>query len=552
MRASSPDREIELKLLVDPACLDQLAELLCANVKAFAAPKPRQLESHYFDTGDRRLRARGASLRVRRTGGSFVQTVKTRSEDSGAHSVRGEWECPVAGPVPELDAVADPAALERLGMVLPEELEHVFVTNVERRLVLVEQAVPGAGSSIIEVAFDRGAVVANGMGTARPDGKAPRARAAKARSEPIAEVELELKAGSARGLYLLLAEMRPWAPLQIAVADKAERGYRLADGGSPPAARATRPVLEPTMTVSDALGAILRNCLGQWLRNVAAARDGRDIEGVHQLRIAARRCRSALSLFTDAIGRDARVAWNERLKAVIAATGRARELDVFLAETLPEVAHDQASEDMTALAALARRAEIERRDAYGEVRAFLGERVHADLVLDLASWVALDRWQEEASPDRGQILESPIVDLARRLLEKRHKQVRKLGRHFGRLSDAERHEVRLALKKLRYGVEFLGGLFPAKAAKRYGKAAAGLQDVLGQLNDQVETHVLLAGLGRGVPARPIGERLDVQRGIGFMLGWQARSMTAQRAAAERAWETFMAQPLFWHPSGDDA
>ena len=112
--------------------------------------------------------------------------------------------------------------------------------------------------------------------------------------------------------------------------------------------------------------------------------------------------------------------------------------------------------------------------------------------------------------------------------------------------------MRLALKKLRYGVEFLGGLFPAKAARRYGKAAAALQDVLGQLNDQAETHVLLAGLGRGVPARPIGERLDVQRGIGFMLGWQARSLTAQRAAAERAWETFMAQPLFWHSSGDDA
>jgi CHAD domain-containing protein len=304
------------------------------------------------------------------------------------------------------------------------------------------------------------------------------------------------------------------------------------------------------MTTSEALGEILHNCLGQWLHNIAAAKDGRDVEGVHQLRIAARRCRSALSLFTEAIGRDARVAWNDRLKAVITTTGRARELDVFLTETLPEVARHQTGEDEAALAALARCAEIERAAGYTEVRALLDSRAHADLVLDLAIWVALERWREDASEDGRQILESPIIDLARRLLEKRHKRVRKLGRHFTRLSDAERHQVRLALKKLRYGVEFLGGLFPGRAAKRYGKAASALQDVLGQLNDRAETHVLLAGLGSGVADQSIAERLDVQRGIGFMLGAQAGGLTAQRAAAEQAWEAFMAQPLFWHSSGD--
>jgi len=130
LRVPAKDREIELKLLVEPAQLDRLAELLVANVKAFSAPKSRKLESHYFDTADRRLRARGVSLRVRRTGGSFVQTVKTRSEDGGAHSVRGEWECPVEGLVPRLDAVTDPLALDRVGLVLAEELEHVFATEV--------------------------------------------------------------------------------------------------------------------------------------------------------------------------------------------------------------------------------------------------------------------------------------------------------------------------------------------------------------------------------------------------------------------------------------
>jgi CHAD domain-containing protein len=310
------------------------------------------------------------------------------------------------------------------------------------------------------------------------------------------------------------------------------------------------PALDTAMTVGETLGKILHNCLGQWLANSAAAEDGRDIEGVHQLRIAVRRSRSALSMFTEAIGRDERLAWNDRLKDVIAATSSARQLDVLVSETVPAVASGRADEDMVALEALTRRVEKERGLANAQVRAFLQGRTHADLVLDFASWIGLDQWHDAASPDGRCLLASPVVELARTLLEKRHKRVRKLGRHFAGLSDAERHKVRLALKKLRYGVEFLGALFPGKAAKRYSRAASSLQDVLGQLNDQAETRNLLGQLANGAPARPANERLALERGVGFMLGWQAQNLTDQRAAAEAAWKSFMDQPPFWRESGD--
>lgn len=544
MLAPSSDREIELKLLVEPGRLDDLLERLAASSNAFPAQVGQFLESRYFDTADRRLRARGVSLRVRRVGDRCIQTLKTRSTEGGAHTVRGEWEREVASMEPDLEAVVDPTALQRLGTVLPEELAFVFATRVERRLVLVEQPVPGAPPAIIEVAFDRGAIAVGDGADAPTSGSG--------HGEPISEVELELKAGPPRGLYHLLDAMRMWAPVQIAIGDKAERGYRLANGTAPVATRATRPSLDVGMTVEEALGDILHNCLAQWLANIAAAKDGRDIEGVHQLRIAVRRCRSALSLFTEAIGRDERVAWNERLKSVIGATGPARQLDVFLAETLPAVAGGQADEDVVGLQALARRAEAGRAAAYDQVREILDGRAHADLVLDVASWTALGGWQERASAGGRLLLSSPVVELARQLLEKRHKRVTKLGRHFARLSDAERHQVRLALKKLRYGVEFLGGLFPEKAAKRYAQAASSLQDVLGLLNDQAETRVLLEQLAAGAPATPVNERLTLERGRGFMLASQAQRLTDQRAAAEAAWEAFKDQKLFWRESGDRA
>ncbi len=540
MLAPSPDREIELKLSVARTDLALLAERLKESPTAFAAQEPRWLVSRYFDTVDRRLAARDVSLRVRAVGDSYIQTVKTRSLGQGAHTDRGEWEGAVDGPEPMLERINDPEALERLGLVLPEELALVFATEVERRLMLVEQPVPGSPPALIEVAFDDGHIVCAG-----PDGSA-------ARREPLAEVELELKAGPPRGLYLLLQTLRQWAPLTISVADKSVRGYLLASDEPPAAVRATRPALDAATSVAEAIGLILENCTGQWLRNLAAARDGRDLEGVHQLRVAVRRSRSALTLFKDGVGEAHRVAWNDRLKAVVTATGPARELDVFLAETLPTIAGDAAAEDADALAAVAARAEAERARAYDAVRAYLGSREHADMVLDWAGWVALEGWHETATPEARQVLAEPVIGLARRLLEKRHKKVRKLGRGFAELDDAERHQVRLALKKLRYGVEFLGELFPGKVAKRYGKAAATLQDVLGRLNDQAETRHLLAMLVERAPAEPVAERQALERGVGFVLGWQSQGLAEARDAAVDAWTDFIHQRPFWHQDGGTA
>jgi triphosphatase len=399
--------------------------------------------------------------------------------------------------------------------------------------------VPAAPAAIIEVAFDKGRLVA------RPQGDA-----AAELALPIAEIELELKAGPIRGLYLLLDQLRRWARLEITTTNKAERGFMLAAGSHPTAVRARKVGLEREMSTAEALSVILDNCLGQWLANIGPAADGRDIEGVHQLRIAIRRSRSALSTFATALDPATRQAWNERLKTLITATGPARERDVFSTQLLPPIAAAAPEAATPALTALVARLETERAAAYAEMRRYLAGDGHADLLLDWASWVALEGWHEGPSAAAREVLARPVVELARDLLGKRHKRVKKLGKNFARLTDAERHEVRLALKKLRYGVEFLGGLFPGKAARRYAKAAAALQDELGLLNDQAEAMRLLDEVASRSPARPAAERLKLERGIGFFLGWQAESLASRRHAAIAAWEAFIAQRPFWHEADD--
>jgi CHAD domain-containing protein len=72
-------------------------------------------------------------------------------------------------------------------------------------------------------------------------------------------------------------------------------------------------------------------------------------------------------------------------------------------------------------------------------------------------------------------------------LSKRWKRVLKRARPLAELEPEARHEVRIEIKKLRYGAEFFGPLFRGTKAKKRRKQALAsleqLQEVLGELND---------------------------------------------------------------------
>jgi inorganic triphosphatase YgiF len=100
------------------------------------------------------------------------------------------------------------------------------------------------------------------------------------------------------------------APIRIEIRSKSGRGYRLADcGETAPAVVHAEPVtLDRRMTVEAALQEIGRNCLAQLLRNEAAALSQQP-EGVHQMRVAVRRIRSAISSLKQMLPAEGVMGW---------------------------------------------------------------------------------------------------------------------------------------------------------------------------------------------------------------------------------------------------
>mgnify|MGYP000476348620 CR=1 FL=1 len=516
-------REVEFKLAASGEAMDSLLASQLLRTHARSSVRTRQLVTIYYDTDDHRFSRRRLALRVRQSGRRFVQTLKSANMGQGAETSRGEWEVELPDGTPELTAFNEPAVLDLTGLILPDELHPVYETRFKRRALLVDWPDANGHGAEIEVAFDRGAVRAGGA------------------EIPISEIELELKRGNPRALFELAQSMRELAPLRLQTLDKAARGYSLATGKPPAWRKAGAVELDPAMTVEDALQAILGACVRHWVDNEAATADARDPEGLHQLRVALRRLRSALALFKGALAPSARAHWSGELRWLLGPMGPARDLDVFATETVPPL-HEARPGDH-GLAVLLELVDGARWKAHQTVRETLLSERYGDVAFGLACWVGCRGWRQGADIDVLLAQRQPARDFAAAILAKRHRQVRRRGRDFATLQPAARHELRILFKKLRYGTEFFASLFPGRELERYRAAAARMQDLLGTLNDlTVAQHVvddLLAGTEPGARQRAAA------LGAGQVLGWYAHHVRTLEPRTIEAWEEFREVEPFW-------
>lgn len=507
--------ETELKLVVPP---DRLAEVAAAPVvERFARNRGtvRLLRAVYYDTADRALWRAGFTLRVRRQGSGHTLTVKSTGPAGGDMLSRREWEAPVAGPDPDLSAIAVdlPAAFhEALGEAAPEPL---FATQVRRRVRRLDP--PGAA---IEMAVDEGEVVA---GSARA---------------PVSEIELELLSGRAEALFETGLGLLEVGPADISFRSKAARGFDLALGAAPPWTKTGRTPIDPRAPLDEAFAAMLGAALRHLIENKEAAVHGGDPEGVHQLRVALRRLRSILRIVARATGADAVAGFGADARWLASAAGDARNWDVFLTETLPPI--EAACAGPEGFVELRRAAEERRARGYGEVRAALADIRAQRFQLALAAWIERRGWRTGGAPGAIETLATPASDHAGRVLAGLDRKVLKRGRRFGRLTAEERHELRLAVKKLRYATDFLLPLCASgKRMAAYARGLSRLQDGLGRFNDMATTLALIADLRSG------GGGADVMDACGVVRGWLAHANEATEAELRTLWDGFASPRRPW-------
>jgi len=505
-----PD-EIELKLRIDrkhAARLRQHPAILAASA---GEPVTRKLTSIYFDTPQLALLDAGINLRVRRMSGEWFQAVKGGgSVVSGLHQ-RMEWEDVIAGDRPDFTKILEPGLQQLFAdQALRDALRPVFTTEVRR----TEWQLAFDNGDHIELALDLGNLIVGSQ------------------KEAISEIELELKAGHAGRLFDLALELQLDIPLELENISKSQRGYEHYRKSSPAIVKSRLPALTKDMSGHEAFRQIAWECLHHLQGNQAMVLHGEDVEGVHQMRVALRRLRSAFAVFRRVVGRERCIAILNELRWITDVLGAARDLDVFITQTLPPVI--DRLQHHPGLLLLRDNALVEKKKAYLEAHAALNSQRYHRLILTLGAWLENERWRLDAP-----VIEQNVHELARTVLTKRNKELRQHGQRLVHMHPEERHATRIAAKKLRYAAEFFAGLYPSAKTHSFVQSLSRLQDVLGLLNDIAVTEGLIRRLVGQRPTRALDEALHIFN------GWNGCHAMHGLSHMEAAWQKFARSTAFW-------
>jgi CHAD domain-containing protein len=289
------------------------------------------------------------------------------------------------------------------------------------------------------------------------------------------------------------------------------------------------PTLAPDTAPDAALRQIVADCRGDLLKYRAITLQSRRSIGIHQTRVALRRLRAAFNVFREAatseVGRRELKALSAEARWLAGECAPARDLHVFLTETAKE-----APSVIVKVARRLARTHLERaRTALSGARFTMFD-------------AALQAFAEQAPAEGGGRLD----DFARTTLEARADKVDKRAHKLHGLDGKRLHELRIAIKKLRYAAVFLAPAvarspFDSRAAKAYIQATVRLQGALGTLNDRAVAGQMMADIA--VAARPTE---DVAKPLRKLAKQAASGTKRRRQKLERAWKEFGKTGRFWH------
>jgi triphosphatase len=477
--------EIEWQLeAVDLALVDNWLKEHPSGAGVTIVPEPaRELRDVYYDTEDWRLYRAGYALRVRRDNESAEATMKALMPSEGGIRRRREISEPLKG-VQTPKGIPGPVG-ERVRRVAGSaDLRPLFEVSTRRRTFALCSETPSSGEIVedtsgnirlqnseqdaivlAEVALDESEIFANGGD-----------------STHLSRVEVEVGSDAAihDGVRDFVEVLKEALKLRPTRTSKFRTGLSVA-GLSPEVAPDLGPTeIDATLSCGGVAFAILRRHFGQMLAHEPGVRLGEDPEELHDMRVATRRLRAALKLYSDFLPKRAE-RYERDLRWVAGALGEVRDLDVHL-EGLSEEA-SRNGEILEELVSLLR----ERRN---EARRGMLEALDSNRYERLiASFSATLRRGRSPTPT------SPILEVAPNLIRDRYKKVRKSANRLSEDSPPEHyHDLRKKGKRLRYALEPLQEIY-GKQAKKMVKLLKKTQDDLGDHQDFIVASGLMEELG---------------------------------------------------------
>jgi inorganic triphosphatase YgiF len=509
--------EIQLTLAFDPSNCSQLEDLPLLR-DGWQEPRKSQLSVTYFDGPSRPLTNSNVSLRVERKGRRYRQHLETEARRVGIATLRKVWESPIPTSHPTLSGVTDQGLRRLLVSHAADSLQPFSRAKLERTTRQKHLVDGGEITAVIDI----GEMIVDSTQC------------------PFGELTMRLTSGSRDLPFELGLQIAQSVPLRIAAESQAKRALALLTGQMPKSRKADRLDLSKDATVEDALSHTVQDCLGHILANEACVLESEDPEGVHQMRVAVRRFRSALRIFRTLLPSD-QYAWlNRELSFLAEQLAAARDWDVF-AEEIARPAVMGGVEEPAFQTFQERIGEYRARSRHAARDAIRSKR-YTIFLLRSSAWLAKPAWRDQPLTEDSALLFGPVRDFAGGRLTRLHKPVWKAGRRFKRLSVSERHQLRIRVKRLRYATEFFSSIYPRKAVRRYSNSLAKLQDALGYLNDVAVAEELV----RRICADRMDE--DLQRcrfAGGVIIGWHARALADSEQNLTKRVKAFVESEPFW-------
>ncbi|MCB1511890.1 MAG: CHAD domain-containing protein [Hyphomicrobiaceae bacterium] len=531
-------QEIELKLLVSRSTLVRLARWTPPEGWVISPLRQRQLSAVYYDTPDCRLQRKGFALRVRRSRKTLKRTIKFGRAIENGLSQPSEYEDIVDSLAPAIETITDRKLKSRILRALDgAEPEVIFENRIRRNSRIVE--VPDCG--IVELAMDNGEVYT------------PNARTT------VTELEIELQSGEPYVILSVAEALMYGVTFAPSATSKAGTGYALLAENSENTADRTNLVTQPAgispakpklndrMTGAEGLGEIGRTAAQQIIMAMNGCLETDDAEQPHRLRVGLRRLRTALRLFRPFAGTPAMRGLADDARDLGRIVGDVRDADVLIDDVI---------------APAARASAITRDAEWGLISVVDAHRLRKRLAMRKSlrgtRWntlrlnaflfdYAVARANAEAA---NELAETELSRIAPKMLAKCWRRVRKWGDAIDRLDVEERHEMRKAMKELRYATEFFAPLLPGSGA--FLKRLKRLQDIFGYLNDVTLTGRLEQIVRASARRRPQPDGFEpaaMKRATKEIHQWHIERADAAWHDAKHRWIELCANTPDWLQAG---